>query len=284
MANRKELYVVEYDDKLHLADAKGIPGGKRALLQDDDNDLKGQAVLHPVSDEELKRRNGGDAPRVEEKRELSPEAQALIEHAVDRVIDGLIHLGTTYIVPGAKRIYKEEVKSRATNALHALKSRRSVRKEENPSDQTAAVSDKATKSEQSMRDSELATRPTDVEIPDEEPQALHDITHQEAIDRIARIKVMSQLVSDDLEFLRHCRIVGYGDEGLSLDWSHDAIGFDETVHDVISRKKRFLTEADMAELSAILDLKMFCTSGETNRLSGKPNAPNDRDTPQHQLA
>ena len=39
----KKLYEVEHDDNLHMADAKGVPDGKRSLLYDDDEHLKEHA-------------------------------------------------------------------------------------------------------------------------------------------------------------------------------------------------------------------------------------------------
>lgn len=109
----KKLYEVEYDDDLHMADAAGDPGYKRALLYDDGDHLKGHAKMREVDENELRdrypERDQCDCDYYErEEVKLTPEQQELAQLAGEALAAMLATL-ITAATPHVQRWWGETV-------------------------------------------------------------------------------------------------------------------------------------------------------------------------------
>jgi hypothetical protein len=97
----KKIFEVEYDDDLHFADDKGKPGRKRALLYDDDNNLRAHADLREVDEDELRERYSEPSPEVDDYDDDPEEYEGgltpMQEELVKAVGDALAQLAIEVI-------------------------------------------------------------------------------------------------------------------------------------------------------------------------------------------
>jgi hypothetical protein len=93
----RKIYEVEYDDNLHMADAKDDPDAKRAMLFDDDNNLKGHAKLHEIDEDDLRDRFASSLTAEEGFVDHAHRSSECVGQANDETVAALIGLGTAAI-------------------------------------------------------------------------------------------------------------------------------------------------------------------------------------------
>lgn len=252
----KKLYEVEHDDNLHMADAKGVPGGKRSLLYDDDEHLKEHAVLHEVSEDELEEKYRRKFEE-EYRKELTPEQKERYQWLVDFGAE-LIIRGAEIAAPYVKKAFKEEVIPRGKRFAGVIRDKIKTSKRDQLKNHDTAQGDRLKEEKATLSTQENSTsmpsskqgKPS--ESTNENGNCLpasemKTITEDEAMERIANIMLLAQTVADECADLRYCRVEKTKENSPEIKALVGTDTLNSYVHAALDGEGRFFPESTIHE-------------------------------------
>lgn len=277
----KKIFETEYDDGLHMADAKGVPGGKRGMLFDDDG-LQEHAVFRELSDEELEERYGSRT--VQQERELTPEEKEFYERLAELAFESIV-LGVCIAAPYVKDAFQNVVIPKGKQLFSNVRAKfakignkHKVKREPRSSSKDAPTKLSNTNAipREAVLSAEQADRKESLVEAASVDEPKRTISRDEANERIARAMFLAQALADECDYLKHCCVEDTGD---SIPNVGQLVGNDMLLDHsrlVLNGQERFLPKGTVIEFLHMLSSKDISSAMIELPLPEKP-AEDDSD-------